>query len=463
VFVNSSRLFGTNGIRGIVNKDLTPHIVLQTGMAVGTFFARGSLVVGHDARTSSPLLASAVIAGLNSTGCNVFVAGLMPTPALQFWIGHHEVDGGVMITASHNPAEYNGIKVIWKDGIELSREQEIKVERAYFDNQLVLARWNRLGVTRELKGLDDEYIAAIKKHVNVQAIKKKRYRIVVDAANSVGSLVGPRLLRELGCQVTEINSKMDGSFPGRLPEPRPENLGGLSSTVKSVGADLGVAFDSDADRVIFVDEKGRIASGDESFGLIEKHFLMENHDEKIVTSISSSTMIEDIAEEYGGKVVWTKIGSITVSKTMKKLKAKLGGEEYGGIFFGPHQPVRDGAMATALVLGIMAKTGQSLSKLLNELPNYFIAKGRIACSEQLKNKVLEQLVEQVKGLKVNTLDGIKICFDDKSAILVRPSGTEPVYRLYAEAKTARRSEQLIREYGSKVRNAVKILSTRAIS
>jgi phosphomannomutase/phosphoglucomutase len=463
MLVNSRRLFGTNGIRGIVNKDLTPQVALQTGMAVGTFFARGSLVVGHDARMSSPSLTNAVIAGLNSTGCNVFVAGLMPTPALQFWIRHHEVDGGVIITASHNPAEYNGIKVIWKDGIELSREQEIEVERTYFGNQAVLAQWNRLGETRELKGMDDEYVAAIKKHVNLQAIRRKRYRVIVDAANSVGGLTGPRLLRELGCRVTEINSKMDGSFPGRLPEPRPENLGGLSSTVKSVGADLGVAFDSDADRVIFVDENGRIASGDEGFGLIEKHFLMENQGEKIVTSISSSTMIEDIAEEYGGEVVWTKIGSITVSKTMKKLNAKLGGEEYGGIFYGPHQPVRDGAMATALVLGIMARTGQSSSKLLGELPQYFTAKARIACSEQLKNKVLEKLVEQVKGWKVSTLDGIKIWFDDKSAILVRPSGTEPVYRLYSEAKTAGRAKQLIREYGSSVRKTVEILSARAVA
>ncbi len=218
-----------------------------------------------------------------------------------------------------------------------------------------------------------------------------------------------------------------------------------------------LAFDSDGDRVMFVDENGRIASGDEGFGLVEKHFLMENPGEKIVTSISSSTMIEDIAEKYGGEVVWTKIGSITVSKMMKKLNVKLGGEEYGGIFYGPHQPVRDGAMATALVLDIMAETGQSLSKLLGELPQYFIAKGRIACEEQLKQMVLERLFEQVKGLKVSTLDGIKIWFDDKSAILVRPSGTEPVYRLYSEAKTAGRAKQLIREYGSSVRKIVETL------
>jgi phosphomannomutase/phosphoglucomutase len=457
--VSSRRLFGTNGIRGLVNKELTPQMAVQTGAAVGTFFKRGDLVVGYDARTSGPLLAHAVVAGLNSTGCNVFLAGMMPTPALQLWIRHHRADGGVVITASHNPPEYNGIKVIWKDGIELSREQEVKIENAYFDNRINFAEWNKLGVTSELKGINDEYVAAIKKHVKVAPIKRKHYHVVVDAANSVGSLTGPRLLSELGCKVTGINTKMDGAFPGRLPEPRAENLRGLASTVKTAGADLGVAFDSDADRAIFADENGEIHMGDRSFALVEKYFLIDNPGERIVTSISSSTMVKDVADEYGGEIVWTKIGSVTVSQTMKKVKAKLGGEEYGGIFYGPHQPVRDAAMAAALVLNIMARTGKRLSELLNELPQYFIGKGRIECPEHLKRMVLQELIEQTKGLNVNTLDGVKIWFKDQSGILVRPSGTEPVYRLYAEAKTAEKATQLVEEYGSRVKEIIEKLKT----
>jgi phosphomannomutase/phosphoglucomutase len=457
--VSSRRLFGTNGIRGIVNKELTPQMASRAGAAVGTFFKHGNLVVGHDARTSSPLLARAVIAGLNSTGCNVLFAGMVPTPALQYWVRQHKVAGGVMITASHNPAEYNGIKVIWKDGIELSREQEIKIENAYFANQMDFTEWNALGETHEPKGIIEEYISAIKKHVNVAAIRKKHYHVVVDPANSVGSLTGPRLLHELGCKVTVINAKMDGTFPGRLPEPRPENLGGLSLMVKATSADLGVAFDSDADRAIFADENGEIVAGDRSFALTEKYFLIDNPGEKIVTSISSSTMIKDVADEYHGEVVWTKIGSVTVSQTMKKLKAKLGGEEYGGIFYGPHQPVRDAAMATALILDIMAKAGEKLSTLLSELPQYFIGKGRVECPEEFKQRILRKLIEQSRGLNVSTLDGIKIWFKDKSAILVRPSGTEPVYRLYAEAKTARKATQLINEYSSLVKKIIESLKT----
>jgi len=295
--------------------------------------------------------------------------------------------------------------------------------------------------------------------VNVEAITQKHYHVVVDGANSVGSLTGPRLLRELGCKVTTINANIDGTFSGRPPEPRPENLGDLALTVKAVEADLGVAYDGDADRSIFIDEKGKISMGDQTFALAEKYFLKEHPREQVVTPVSSSTIVQDIADEYNGRIVWTKVGSVTVAQTMKELKAKLGGEENGGIFYGPHQPVRDGAMSTALILDIMAKTGEKLSKLLGELPQYFIEKGKVECEEKLKEKVLQKLIQQVRDLKTNTLDGVKIWFEDKSAILVRPSGTEPIYRLYAEAKTQRRAVQLICEYSSSLEKIIETLKS----
>lgn len=444
--LSSKHLFGTNGIRGLANKELTPETTINIGAAIGTFFKKGTLVVGYDARTSGPMLAKAVIAGLNSTGCTVLLAGMVPTPTLQFIVKNHKVDGGVIITASHNPPEYNGIKVIWNDGIEVSHEQELEIEGIYFNKRIHLAEWDAIGETRELPGVIDEYVDAIKKHVDIKAISQKHYHIVVDGANSVGSLAAPRLLRELGCRVTTINANIDGTFPGRPPEPRPENLGDVAMAVKAVRADLGVAYDGDADRAIFIDEKGEIHMGDKTFALVEKYFLKANKGEKVVTPISSSTMVQDIADEYKGKIVWTKVGSVTVAQTMKELKAKLGGEENGGIFYGPHQPVRDGAMSTALILDIMAKTGEKLSKLLTELPEYFIQKGKLECREELKEKALKKLVEQTRGFKTSTLDGIKIWFKDKSSILIRPSGTEPIFRLYAEAKTQKKAEQLVKEY-----------------
>jgi phosphomannomutase/phosphoglucomutase len=449
--MSARKLFGTNGIRGVVNKELTPEMAVKVGSAIGTFFERKNLLMGHDARTSGTMFAKAVIAGLTATGCNVFFAGMASTPALQFAVKNHRMDGGVIITASHNPPEYNGIKVIWDDGIEISHEQEIEIENIYFEEKARFAEWDKLGTTRELSGVNDEYMEAIKKHVNVAKIAEKHYHVVVDAANSVGGLAAPLLLRDLGCKVTSINANIDGTFPGRLPEPRPENLQEVALTVKAVGADLGVAFDGDADRSIFVNENGEIYWGDKTFALIEKHFLKENPNAKIVTPVSSSTLVKDIADAYKGEIVWTKVGSVTVSQTMKKLKANLGGEENGGVFYGPHQAVRDGAMTTALILEIMAKTGKKLSELIEEQPQYFIEKGKVECPEDKKEKLLEKLVEQVKGLNVSTIDGVKIWFEDKSAILVRPSGTEPVYRLYAEAKNQKKALKLIEDYSSKLK------------
>jgi len=448
------RLFGTNGIRGVVNKELTPEMTIKIGSAIGTFFKHAKLLLGYDARTSSPLLARAVIAGLNATGCDVLFAGIAPTPALQYAVKNHKIDGAVIITASHNPPEYNGIKVVWNDGIEISREQEIEIENIFFEEKMKYADWNKIGKTSELQGIIDDYIEAIKQHVDVVEITKKHFHVVADAANSVGNLTAPRLLRELGCKVTTINGNIDGTFPGRPPEPRPENLKDLALTVKAVNADLGVAYDGDADRSIFVDEHGEIHWGDKTFALVEKYFLKENPGEKIVTPISSSTLVKDIADAYNGKIVWTKVGSVTVSQTMKKLSAKLGGEENGGIFYGLHQSVRDGAMATVLILDIMAKTGEKLSKLLGELPKYFIEKGKVECPEEAKEKTLEKLVKQVRSLNINTIDGVKIWFEDKSDILIRPSGTEPIYRLYAEAKTEEKAIQLVNEYTLKVKKII---------
>jgi phosphomannomutase/phosphoglucomutase len=452
--LSQRRLFGTNGIRGLVNKELTPELAITIGSAIGTYFGGGNLLVGHDARTSSPMLAKAVIAGLTAAGCHVLFAGMAPTPALQYAVKNHKLEGGVIITASHNPPEYNGIKVVWSDGIEIAREQEIEIENIFFENKIRFAEWDKIGDVQKLAGIIEEYVEAIKRHVDAAKISSKHYHVVVDAANSVAALAVPKLLRELGCRVTTINANIDGTFPSRPPEPRPENLGDLASTVKAVGADLGVAFDGDADRSIFVDEKGEIHWGDKTFALVEKHFLLRNPGEKVVSPISSSTLVKDIADAYGGEIVWTKVGSVTVSHTMKKTGAKLGGEENGGIFYGPHQPVRDGAMATALVLGIMAEIGKKLSSLLDELPKYFIEKGKVECPEQLKEKVLEKLIEQTRGLNTSTIDGVKIWFEDKSSILVRPSGTEPLYRLYAEAKTRDKALRLIQDYSLKLKRII---------
>jgi len=456
--MSTRKLFGTNGIRGLVNVELTPEMAIKVGEAIGTFFGKNkNVLLGYDARTSGPMFAKAVISGLVATGVNVYAAGLASTPAIQFAVKNHKMSGGVIISASHNPPEYNGIKVIWSDGIETSHEQETEIENLYFDNKVVFAEWNKLGAKKDLANINEEYAEAIKKHVDAVKIAAKHFHVVIDAANSVGGIACPPLLRDLGCKVTTINANIDGTFPGRLPEPRPESLGDLSKTVVAVGADMGVAFDGDADRSIFVDAKGNIYWGDKTFAVVIKWYLQNHPGAKIVTPVSSSTLIKDTAEAYKGEIVWTKVGSVTVSQTMKAENANLGGEENGGIFYRPHQAVRDGAMTTSLLLNIMADTGKSLGELVAEEPQYFIEKGKVECPEEKKEPLQKAIYEQVKNENVSTIDGVKIWFKDQSAILIRPSGTEPVFRLYAEAKNQAKALQLVKDYSARLKKILKTI------
>ncbi len=450
----SKRLFGTNGIRAIVNRELTAEFAINIGEAVGTFFRRGKVVLGCDGRTSNSMLANAVSSGLLSTGCNVHDVGIAPTPCIQYAVKNHKTDGGVVITASHNPPEYNGIKVIGKDGVEISRQQEISIENVFSEKKVAYAAWNHIGRRHFVPSVIAEYRSAIRQHVDEAMIRKRHYNVVVDAANGVGALAAPYLLQELGCRVTTINANLDGTFPNRPPEPKPENLKDLVAAVKIVGADLGVAFDGDADRSIFVDEKGRVQWGDRTFALIVKDYLKSKRGETVVTPVSSSQVVKDVTEKCGGSLILTRVGSTIVSHTMKRLRSKLGGEENGGVFYGPHQPVRDAAMTAALVLKVMAKTGAKLSQLMDALPRYYLEKDKVKCPNKEKELVLKNLVAQVKHLKPQNIDGVKLWFPEKSSILIRPSGTEPVYRLYAEAQTKKEATGLLKEYKRKLREII---------
>ncbi|MEM2920923.1 MAG: phosphoglucosamine mutase, partial [Candidatus Bathyarchaeia archaeon] len=213
-------LFGTNGIRGVVNNEMTPELAVKVGCAIGTYFDRARILLGYDVRTSSTFISAAVASGLISTGCIVYDVGLAPTPAIQFAVKNMNMDGAVIITASHNPPEYNGIKVVGKDGVEVTREEEMKIERFFFEDSFHRSSWKELGTLQPLQGILEPYMEAVKSHVDVSSICKKHFKVVVDPANSVGALVTPRLLRDLGCEVFTLNGNLDGHFPGRLPEPR---------------------------------------------------------------------------------------------------------------------------------------------------------------------------------------------------------------------------------------------------
>ncbi|RLE51130.1 MAG: phosphoglucosamine mutase [Candidatus Methanomethylicota archaeon] len=457
------KLFGTNGIRGKFGEELTVDFVVKVALAIGTYFNGGSILVGYDGRLSSPAIKEAVVSGLLASGCNVIEAGMLPTPTLQFGVKHLKCDGGVMITASHNPPEFNGIKVMGPDGVEISREEELKIEDIYFSGQIKRAAWNELGKIDYASNIIDDYVKAVVSHVNVKHISAQGFKVVADPGNGVTALTAPKVLEMLNCEVILINDVIDGRFPGRGPEPIPKVLGGISKIVREVNADLGVSYDGDGDRAIFTDEKGVIHWGDKSGAVIEKYVLEKLGGGLIVTPVSSSKMIEDVAIAHNGKVIWTKVGSVVVSHKLKEVNGILGIEENGGVFYPPHQPVRDGAMTTALILNVMAEKGEKLSELIDELPKYYNWKDKVPCPNNLKKPVIDEVLSlamREEKMKIDTIDGVKIWIDENTWVLIRASGTEPIIRVYAEAKSEDEAIKIVENYKRKVREIIGKLGGR---
>lgn len=440
-----ARLFGTNGVRGIANEDMNAELALNLGMATGTFFS-GALAIATDTRTSNEMLKSAVISGLLSTGCNVYDAGIAPSPALQYYVKMNEVEGGVIITASHNPPEFNGIKVVDSDGTELAREKEKEIEEIYFQKKWKKEKWNNIGKMQEVDAINP-YINAIISSVRSEKIRERKFTVILDCGNGAGSLTGPYILSKLGCKVITLNSNPDGNFPGRNAEPLKENVSDLITAVKECGADVGIAYDGDADRAIFVDENGEYIYGDKTLSIVAG-YMVEKKGGIVVTPVSTSSCVEDFVKEKGGSVIYTKVGAPIVARKMIEVKATFGGEENGGLIFPNHQYCRDAGMATASILEIMALKKKTLSELVNEVPHYFLVKTKVKCTNEKKKEVMEKFLQMEKN-EVDLTDGAKIYFDD-GWVLIRPSGTEPIIRIYAEGKSKEKAEEIAKEYKSRL-------------
>ena len=425
------RLFGTFGVRRIANKELTPEFASKLAAAYGTI-VKGKVAVGGDTRTSTSMIKHAVISGLLSSGCDVIDLGVLPTPTVQFAVRNY-YDGGVMITASHNPPKYNGIKFVDSDGIGIPEDMEEKIEGMFFDENPNRVSWNKIGEISENSGIIEEYIENVIDRVDSVAIADAKLKVVVDCGSGAACFTTPYLLRRLGCDVTTMNCQPDGYFPGRNPEPTAENLEELMKVVKATGADLGIAHDGDADRTICIDEKGNFVFGDKTFTLVEKHMLMENRGGTIVTTVATSSAIYDIAKEYGGEVIATKVGDLVVARELKNVNGLFGGEENGGLIFPDFVYGRDAALATAKIVEIIAKEKKPLSKLISELPSYYSEKMKVECPDNLKVEVMNRIAEATQKHEVDTTDGVKI-FTEDGWVIIRPSGTEPIFRCFAEAQ-----------------------------
>ena len=445
-----AKFFGTNGIRGVFSKDFTLEFIHDMTLAIGTYFDKGPVLIGFDGRDSSPIISKIVSSTLNSIGIDCNIAGIVPTPCLEFAVKTLGYSGGIMITASHNPPQYNGIKPAAKDGVEISREDELIIEDIYMEKKWLISKnW---GITGKEDRAIQTYLKGIISQIDSKLVESRNFKVVLDLGNGAQAVSAPDFCKMLNCKIFLINQNIDGKFSGRGSEPTPQNLSELSHVVIKKNADVGIAFDGDGDRSIFCDNNGNILTGDTSALLLTKHILQKNPNSLVVTCLNSGSNIEILAEKFNSKVIRTKVGSVEVSRKMVPTNALIGFEENGGFMYGKHNQVRDGCMTLALMLEFLATSKKSLSDEISLLPPSFTTKDKVSCSPDKVSALLSALKEEFPSSDIT--DGIKITIDSKNWVMVRPSGTEPIVRIYAEAESQEKLDALMSEYLKKVNNII---------
>ena len=450
------RLFGTNGIREVVGEKFTPAFVTRVADSIGACLPTGShVVVGWDGRTSSPEFARIVGSSLALAGHKVTEVGILPTPAIQYNVPRLRGDLGVVVTASHNPPEFNGLKCIGSDGLEVSRDVEERIEAGVERGTTSLVDYAHIGEVAHDAGGARRYVDGILGQVDVPRIAKRRFSLVLDCGNGASVPTSPSLLRRLGCRFMTLNAHVDGTFPGHLSEPTKANLADLQRAVPAIGAELGVAHDGDADRAVFVDATGRYIPGEEMLTLLARDAVERAPGSVVVTPVSASQSVEDAIRPFGGTVVYTRVGSPTVTHEMQTRGAVFGGEENGGLIFPRLHFARDGAMSMASVLDLLARQETDLASLLKAIPHYTLVKEKVGCPVELREKVIGHLIESFSrdSEKVVTIDGVK-AYRSGGWVLLRPSGTEPLFRIFAESKDPERARALADDGIALVRKAL---------
>ena len=442
------KLFGTNGVRGVFSEDFTLEFVNDLVMSLAAYFKQGKILVGYDGRHSSPIVAKVVSSALNYSGLDCYMAGLVPTPCLEYATKKLGYDGGLMITASHNPPQYNGIKPVASDGVEISREDERKIEQIFAEKNWIKA--STFGKSFEETNVISTYIDGIISLIDIDSIKAKKFKVCLDLGNGAQAVTAKKLCENLDCDVHAINEEINGDFPGRGSEPTPQNLDELSKLVVDTNSNFGIAFDGDGDRSIFCDETGKILTGDSSALLLCDYLLQQYPNSQVVTCLNSGNIIENIVEKTNSRVVRTKVGSVEVSRRMVNDDALVGYEENGGFMFGNHNHVRDGAMTLALMLDLLSKSQSHLSQNIENLPPSFTTKTKIECSLEKSKIVISELLKEFPDS--NTSDGIKIQVDKDNWVMIRPSGTEPIIRIYGESNSQQNLDSLISNFVEKTKS-----------
>ncbi len=443
-------MVGVSGIRGIVGKDLTDEVVGRYARAFGRWAKarKPVVVVGRDARESGPAFERAVVDGLGSVGCAVVKVGLVPTPTVQLAVEHHAAGGGIAITASHNPIEWNALKFIGPDGIFLDGADGARVQELVGEDG---GGGGRTGKVATDEGAVERHLDAVLKlpAVDVERIRKRKFTVALDAVRGAGGPVMRALLERLGCEVAGINLETDGRFP-RSPEPVPENLGGLSTLVTRAGAALGIAVDPDVDRLAIVDESGRPIGEDYTLAFAVRAVLGGMRDalkdsltvagsgmrRVVVCNLSTSLVVEDAARECGAELVRTPVGEVHVARAILRLAAVIGGEGNGGVMYPALHAGRDAPVAAALLLTLLARSGQRVSEVVAAAPRYTIVKAKAERGTRNAERGLEDVYAALRrrfpDASADTQDGLRLAWRDRW-LHVRPSNTEPIIRLIAEA------------------------------
>ena len=440
-----TRLFGTNGIREVVGSSLTPPFAAKVAAAIASVAPTDRpVVVGWDGRTSSVALSRLVASTLALAGHRVVEVGLLPTPAIQYNVPRLGAGFAVIVTASHNPPEFNGFKCIADDGLEASRATEERIEAAFDAAAAPAVPFDRVGEISQ-DGLGAErYLHGIVEQVDRRRIAERKFRVALDCGNGASVPTSPRLLHRLGCRTVTLNGHVDGTFPGRKSEPTEANVADLRRLVPSLGADLGIAHDGDADRAVFVLADGSFVGGETMLAALARDAVERAGGGTVVVPVSTSGCVEAAIAPFGGRVVYTKVGSPSVVRAMREQRAVFGGEDNGGLIFPAFQLARDGAMTAAGALDVLARRGLSLSELVKDVPAHHLVKETVACPVEMRDAVLGRVRERLGGggARVETMDGLKV-YSGAGWLLLRPSGTEPIFRVSAEAPEAADARALV--------------------
>jgi len=434
--------FGSSGIRGIANQAVTSELALRIGRGVGA--DRGNVVVGHDTRRAAEMIEYAAISGLLSVGCRVTRVGMVATPTLAY--AARDCDCGIMVTASHNPPEYIGVKLFNPDGMAFDSKQQKTIERLIEDPRgadIKLASWDRMHPVRTDENAVSNHISRILAGVNIE----KRMRVVVDCGCGAASLTTPYLLRAMGCDVVTLNSQPDGFFPGRSPEPKSETLTLLQSAVLSTNADLGIAHDGDADRMVAVDDQGEVVSNDKLLAF----FGMHEARNKMVIPVDTSMLIDAVLPDI--EIIRTRVGDVFIAEEMKQRGADFGGEPSGTWIFPRVSYCPEGIYAAARLVELLSRGDVRFSDHLSPMPEYEIKRGSISYHGDIDDRRIEGELRALPSSDISTIDGIRLGFDDAWA-LVRPSGTEPLIRITVEGATSGVVEKLYHEIHKIVKGAI---------